>query len=64
MPLYMDVQAIDGGVTVDAVAHAHLADLRTPGRDDVHYLRYRVDEPNGTVFCLVADKVVQVQEGT
>jgi hypothetical protein len=46
------------------VAHAHLTDLRTPGRDDVHYLRYRVDEPNGTVFCLVADKVVQVQEGT
>ncbi len=53
MPLYMDVHSIDGGVTVDAVAQAHQADLRTQGKYDVRYLRYWVDEQRGTVFCLV-----------
>jgi hypothetical protein len=53
MPLYMDVHTIDGGVTAAAVEQAHLADLRTQGRYDVHYLRYWVDEAAGKVFCLV-----------
>ncbi len=53
MPLYMDVHTISGGVAVDDVAKAHVADLQTQGRHDVRYLRYWVDEQQGKVFCLV-----------
>jgi hypothetical protein len=53
MPLYMDVHSIDGGVNIDDVAKAHLADLQTQGKYDVRYLRYWVDEDHGKVFCLV-----------
>jgi hypothetical protein len=53
MPLYLDVHTIDGGVSVDDVAKAHLADLQTEGKYDVRYLRYWVDEEHGKVFCLV-----------
>jgi hypothetical protein len=53
MPLYMDVHNLGDGVTVDAVAQAHQADLRTQGDYDVRYLRYWVNEPGGKVFCLV-----------
>jgi hypothetical protein len=53
MPLFMDVHHLDGGVAMDDVAKAHLADLNVQGAHDVQYLRYWVDEPNGTVFCLV-----------
>ena len=83
MPLFMDVHTIDGGVNIDDVAKAHIADLQTQGRYDVRYLRYWVNEPDGKVFCLVeapsadaartvhreahglvAQEVIQVQEGT
>ena len=40
----MDVHEIDGGVAMDDVAKAHLADLRTQAAYDVRYLRYWVDE--------------------
>jgi hypothetical protein len=53
MPLYMDVHHINGGVSVDDVAQAHVADLETQGGYDVKYLRYWVNEPEGKVFCLV-----------
>ena len=53
MPLYMDVHSIDGGVSVDDVAKAHLADLQTQADYDVKYLRYWVNEDHGKVFCLV-----------
>jgi hypothetical protein len=53
MPLYMDVHDIDGGVKVDDVASAHLADLAKQGEYDVKYLRYWVNEDQGKVFCLV-----------
>ena len=53
MPLYMDVHSIDGGVTVDDVAKAHMADLQAEGKYDVRYLRYWVNEQQGKVFCLV-----------
>ena len=53
MPLFMDVHQIDGGVAMEDVARAHLADLQTQGAYDVRYLRYWVDEPGGRVFCLV-----------
>ena len=53
MPLYMDVHTIDGGVTIDDVAKAHVADLETQDAYDVRYLRYWVSEDQGKVFCLV-----------
>ncbi len=53
MPLFMDVHNIDGGVAIDDVAHAHLADLQAQGKHDVQYLKYWVDEAQGKVFCLV-----------
>jgi hypothetical protein len=53
MPLFMDVHDFDGGVSMDDVAKAHLADLQTQGPHDVRYLRYWVDETAGKVFCLV-----------
>ena len=53
MPLFMDVHEIDGGVAMDEVAKAHLADLQAQTAHDVRYLRYWVDEDHGRVFCLV-----------
>jgi hypothetical protein len=49
----MDVHSLDGGVSADDVAKAHLADLQTQGGHDVRYLRYWVDEQQGKIFCLV-----------
>lgn len=53
MPLYMDIHEIEGGVEMDDVAKAHVADLQTQAPYDVQYLRYWVDEAAGRVFCLV-----------
>lgn len=53
MPLYMDVHTIAGAVALEDVAQAHLADLQAQGQHDVRYLRYRVEEEQGKVFCLV-----------
>jgi hypothetical protein len=53
MPLFMDVHSIDGGVSAEAVAGAHQADLATQGAHGVNYLRYWVDEQAGKIFCLV-----------
>ena len=83
MPLYMDIHHISGGVACSDVAEAHKADLQAQGRHDVRYLRYWVNEQQGTIFCLVeapsteaaatvhqeahgllADEILQVQEGT
>jgi hypothetical protein len=44
VPLFMDVHKIVGGVTMDDVARAHLADLQAQSAHDVNYLRYWVDE--------------------
>jgi hypothetical protein len=49
----MDVHDIQGGVKMDAVAQAHIADLKTQVGRDVRYLRYWVAEDSGRVFCLV-----------
>ena len=53
MPLFMDMHDIDGGVTAEDVAKAHLADVETQYRYGVQYLRYWVDEREGKIFCLV-----------
>jgi hypothetical protein len=48
----MDVHTVDGGVAIDDMVKAHLADLQTQGTYDVRYLRYWVDETRGKMFCL------------
>ncbi len=53
MPLFMDVHEVPGGVVMEDVAKAHLADLQTQETYDVRYLRYWVDEKSGRIFCLV-----------
>lgn len=53
MPLFMDVHSLGDGVTMDAVANAHAADLAAQGAHGVDYLRYWVDEEKGQIFCLV-----------
>jgi hypothetical protein len=53
MPLYMDTHEHVPGLTADAVAEAHAADLRVQAKYDVRYLRYWFDEATGKVFCLV-----------
>ena len=53
MPLFMDLHHLHGPVSIDDVAKAHQADLAKQGDHDVHYLRYSVDEGEGTIFCLV-----------
>jgi Protein of unknown function (DUF4242) len=53
MPLFMDVHYHVEGLTADAVAGAHEADLHTQEKYGVKYLRYWFDEGTGKVFCLV-----------
>ena len=53
MPLYMDTHQHVEGLTADAVAQAHQADLKTQQKYGVTYLRYWFDEASGKVFCLV-----------
>ena len=53
MPLFMDIHHHVDGLTADAVAGAHQADLNTQAKYGVKYLRYWFDEESGKVFCLV-----------
>jgi hypothetical protein len=53
VPLFMDVHDVPGGVGMDDVAKAHIADLEAQDEFDVRYLRYWVDESAGRIFCLV-----------
>ena len=62
MPLFMDVHDIEGGVGIDDVAKAHLADLQAQDAHDVRYLRYWVDEQAGRIFCLVEAPTAQAAE--
>jgi hypothetical protein len=49
----MDIHHHVDGLTAEAVAHAHEADLETQKKYGVKYLRYWFDESTGKVFCLV-----------
>ncbi len=64
MPLYLDTHHHVEGLTAEAVAGAHAADLGVQGKYDVRYLRYWFDEATGKVFCLVeapsAEAAIQV----
>jgi class 3 adenylate cyclase len=51
MPLYMDIHTLEG-VTPDALAKAHQADLAVQGQFGVEYLKYWFNEDCGKVFCL------------
>ena len=53
MPLFMDVHEHVPGLTAEAVAKAHQADLATQSKYNVKYLQYWYDEAAGKVFCLV-----------
>ena len=53
MPLYMDTHKKVGGLTAEAVAGAHKADLEVQGKHGVNYLEYWFNEAEGAVFCLV-----------
>lgn len=53
MPFYMEIHTVHGGATVDGVAQAYAADLKTQGAHGVRYLQYRVSEAEGKIFCLV-----------
>jgi hypothetical protein len=53
MPLFMDIHHHVEGLTADAVAGAHQADLNTQAKYGVKYLKYWFDEGTGKVFCLV-----------
>lgn len=52
MPLFMDVHKLGERVGIEDVAKAHMADLQEQDKYDVKYLRYWVDEAQGTIFCL------------
>jgi class 3 adenylate cyclase len=52
MPLYMDIHTIDG-VTPEALAKAHAADVEAQARHGVNYLKYWINEHSCKAFCLV-----------
>ncbi len=53
MPLYMDIHHIEGGVSSQDVADAHMKDLQEQAKYGVNYKSYWVDEQAGKIFCLV-----------
>jgi len=53
MPLFMDIHRLEGVTTPEAVATAHLADLKVQEKYGVNYLGYWLNEQAGRVFCLV-----------
>jgi hypothetical protein len=53
MPLFMDVHEHVEGLTAEAVAQAHQADLSVQEKYGVKYRQYWYDEGSGKVFCLV-----------
>jgi hypothetical protein len=53
MPLYMDVHNKVPGLTKEAVAQAHQADLKVQKKHGVEYQKYWFNEQTGKVFCLV-----------
>jgi len=52
MPLFMDVHSLEG-VTPEAVAQAHQADVDVQTKYGVSYRKYWLNQDAGKVFCLV-----------
>lgn len=53
MPIYMDYHFNPGGVTLEEVKRAHVADVNTQERFNVKYHQFWINEAAGTVFCLM-----------
>lgn len=53
MPLFMDTHHAVDGLTAEAVAGAHQADLATQEKYGVDYKQYWFNEKTGDVYCLV-----------
>lgn len=53
MPLYVGVHKSVELPSVDAVVWAHRKGLEARGKHGVKYLKYRFNEDEGTVFCLI-----------
>ncbi len=53
MPLFMDKHNKVEGLTKEAVAQAHAADLKVQKKHGVSYEKYWFNENTGEVFCLV-----------
>lgn len=53
MPLFMDTHEGVEGLTAEAVAGAHQADLKTQEKYGVDYKQYWFNEKTGHVYCLV-----------
>jgi Protein of unknown function (DUF4242) len=52
VPLFMDIHHKVEGLTAEAAAAAHQADLEVQARYGVRFIRYWYDEKTGKVFCL------------
>ena len=71
MPLYMDVRNNVDGLTTEAAAAAHKADLSMQAKHGVDYKQYWFDIDTGRIFCHVeapnkeaAEAVGAVPRGT
>jgi hypothetical protein len=53
MPLFLDIHQHIPGLTKEAVAGAHQADLKIQKKYGVKYQKYWFDDKSGKVFCLV-----------
>ena len=53
MPLFMDIHNNVEGLTAEAAAAAHNADLKTQAKHGVEFQRYWIDENTGKIFCLL-----------
>jgi Protein of unknown function (DUF4242) len=52
MPRYLDVHKNLKGTKLKDVAAAHEQDLKVQNKYGVKFLKYWVDEKEGTIFCL------------
>jgi hypothetical protein len=52
MPRYIDVHKGLKGTKLKDVAEAHAKDLKVQNKYGVRFLKYWVDETQGTIFCL------------
>ena len=68
MPQFMDVHTSMVGVTPEALAEAHRADLAIQGEEGVDFQHAWADPKTGHVFCLSeapnADAVKRIHERT
>ena len=68
MPEFMDVHTSMVGVTTEALAEAHQADLDIQGEEGVNFKQAWADPKTGHVFCLSeapnAEAVKKIHERT